>query len=401
MTDFSHLSASLDGDALRRVVIALLAEELGRLRGRALDASEWRSWTGATRLDEDGMGADSLSRLEMAARLNAFFHLHETGVEDYLLISPDVDEWVNLISKSLQQSGSRLTFQTSGSTGPPKHITHEAKDLIGEALAHSVLFQEIQRVICLTPPHHIYGFIFSIIMPAYAGAEVVDLRGVSLGRLAAELRSGDLVVTTPFMCNAHIKSRMIFPPGVTVVVSTAPCSQETWLGMKSASVSRMIEVYGSTETAGVGWREAHNAPFNILPHLERGSAAPTELFRRRNGARINPPDTIAWTEGGAFRPIDRCDGAVQVGGVNVFPDQVRQFLEAQPGVAECLVRLDCDGPAARIKVFVVLSTGFDYQIEAMLRQKCNNGLAAPARPIKYRFGETLPKNDFGKLIDWV
>ena len=39
-------------ETIARLISALVAEELGRIRGRAVDPAEWRAWTPATRVDE-------------------------------------------------------------------------------------------------------------------------------------------------------------------------------------------------------------------------------------------------------------------------------------------------------------------------------------------------------------
>jgi long-chain acyl-CoA synthetase len=53
------------------------------------------------------------------------------------------------------------------------------------------------------------------------------------------------------------------------------------------------------------------------------------------------------------RSAGRAEGAVQVGGVNVFPDVVGRVLTAHSGVAQAAVRLMRPEEGTRLKAFVV------------------------------------------------
>jgi Acyl-coenzyme A synthetases/AMP-(fatty) acid ligases len=152
-------------EALFRIVAALVADELGARRGGAIDPAESRGWTEATTIDEDGLGVDSLARLELVARVAGFFHMPETGAEDYLLVHRSLGDWAEIVGESLKRYAARVTFQTSGSTGAPKRIAHEWADLDAEAEAAAAALPGVRRVLALAPPHHIYGFLWTVLLP--------------------------------------------------------------------------------------------------------------------------------------------------------------------------------------------------------------------------------------------
>lgn len=383
-------------DGLGRLVAALIADELGRIRGRTVEPAEWRGWTDATPVDEDGMGADSLSRLELAARVNAFFHMHEVGAEDYLLVRRTLGDWTEIVGQSLALKADHLTFQTSGTTGTPRCAIHRLRDLLDEVAAQAALWPGVRRVVALTPPHHIYGFLLGVLGPATWGLPVLDARGLSPAQVARTLGDGDLIAATPFLWDILLRSGAPLPGGAVGLTSTAPAPAALWTDTAGRGLGRLVELYGSSETAGVGWRDAGDAPFTLLGHLLRDGDG--GLRRAADRSRLDPPDRLDWC-GDGFRPQGRHDGAVQVGGVNVFPDRVREVLAAHPAVAACAVRLDT--AAGRLKSFIVPREAADEAALAeTLRHHCTARLSAPERPTRFTFGPALPRTEIGKLRDW-
>jgi 4-coumarate--CoA ligase (photoactive yellow protein activation family) len=396
--DAEQSAPGFSPDVIFRIVASLAAEERGRQLGKPLGPADWRRWDRATRLDEDGIGADSLARLELIARVNAFFHMHETGAEDYLVVSPTLGDWADIVGASLKISAERVTFLSSGSTGAPTPNTHALADLAAEAQAHGALFPKVGRVLALTPPHHIYGFLVGCWGPALRGAPALDMRATGPGGIGARALAGDLIVATPFLWSVMLRAGARFAPGVVGVTSGAPAPPELWDDLTEAGLSRLVEIYGSSETGGLGWRDAGTAPFVALDHVKVADGAFTA---RRDGRRLTPADVIEWTGDGGFRPAGRIDGAVQVGGVNVRCDQVRAALMRHPSVADCAVRLEGDAASARLKGFVVPRAGVDADgLDRTLSAWCAERLTPPERPARFTFGPALPRNEIGKLRDW-
>ncbi len=385
-------------DLLERWVIALVAEEIARQRGTSTDRLRWRDWGRESHLNEDSLGTDSLARLEIVARLNEVFHLHETGVEDYLLIRPALGDWCDLVRLSLAKrrdaASLSFTFQTSGSTGRARRVSHRLDALLTEVATMAEVVGRPGRILVNVPPHHIYGCLFSILLPAITGAEVIDARDWAPGRMLTVAEPGDLCVSTPFLWSLALRSSGAIAPGVTGLTSTAPCPPDVWDGAE-ARLARMIEIYGATETSGIGWRQLRDDPFALMAHLTRG---PEGEVLTREGDALPLQDLLTWMGPAQFRPGGRLDGAVQVAGVNVFPAKIASALETVSGVAAAFVRLSANG---RLKAFIVPAEGSDQdQLRDDLRRWMDDTLAPPERPLEIRFGTELPRNTMGKLCDW-
>lgn len=393
-------------DALSRVLVGLIADEIGRSRKRSLAPSDWAHWTPETTIDEDGVGVDSLGRLDLVARVNEFFHLHEVGSEDYLLTHRSLGEWVDIVDATLSRQFQRLTFQTSGSTGAPKRVTHLVADLEAEIAAFGDILGPVARVIGCPPAHHLYGFLFTVLAPARFGARCWDARAAAPS-LLGRAQAGDLVVATPHQWALMLRAQrgQAVADGVIGVSSGAPTPSEIWRGAAEIGLARLVEVFGATETAGLGWRAAGDAPFALLPTWRKVNA--DQLARlSAPDAPIAAPDHVDWLSDNQFRPGGRRDDAVQIGGVNIFPNKVARALAEHPMVRDCAVRPDGPGAEARLKAFVVLTeplSGPEAEATMLraLHEHCQARMSAPEQPTSFRFGLSLPRNDMGKMTDWL
>lgn len=388
--------------ALDRFVGDLLAAEIARLRpGRAAPRLPW---PGTLQLDETGLGADSLERLQLGTALAEAIGLNRSGIEDSLLAGTTIGDWIQTAALGLAGFSAELTFRTSGSTGQPKWCVHRLADLEAEIDVVAGISGGYRRIIALVPSHHIYGFLFTILLAARLTAEVIDVRNSSPARLGTLLRAGDLIVGHPDFWRAFIRVVPQVGPGIAGVSSTGPCPAEVALAVRATGIEALTEIYGSSETAGIGWRTDPDAAYELFPYWQRGGDE-TELRRRSSDGTLRTmsvPDRLLWADERHVRPAGRREGAVQVGGHNVFPERVRAVLCAHPGVARAAVRLMQPHEGERLKAFVVPRDGRTDRAElrAALWNWIDARLSAPERPKSIEIGSALPQSGLGKSADW-
>jgi long-chain acyl-CoA synthetase len=390
--------------ALRRYLGDLLADELARQR-RALPPQAL-PWPDALSLTDD-LGVDSLELLALATAVAEALHLHESGVEDYLLARRRLGDWVDIAETGLDYFAHRLTFRTSGSTGGPKACVHPLGGLLQETRCHAALFAGRRRVLAAVPAHHIYGFLFTVLLPQALGLPpeaVVDVRGSSPAWLAQKAQPGDLVIAHPDWWQAVGRTVPRLAPDVIGVTSTAPCADAVSEGALRSGLAALFHVYGSSETAGIGWRASHAEPYALFPHW---SFAPDDsaLVRQwHDGSHetFAAQDALGRLEDGRFHLGPRHDAAVQVGGINVFPARVREVLREHPLVQDAAVRLMRPEEGARLKAYVVPRQGTTAQevLLEQLRGWIDTRLTVAERPKAITVGQNLPLTRLGKLADW-
>jgi 4-coumarate--CoA ligase len=382
-----------------RVVADLVATELARLRRTSSLVGALAGLGPQTELGEGGLAADSLELLHLAGAVNEMFHLHETSVEDYLLQHRTLGAWAEVIRRSRAVAGERITFRTSGSTDVPKACTHAWAELAEEVRVHSAAWGGIGRVVSFVPAHHVYGFLFTVLLPVELGASVVDARRWPASRLERELGSADLLVATPTYWDYLSRSLRRFR-GLRGVTSTAPCPPALFSELTGRGLA-LTEIYGSSETAGIASRTSAGAPFELLPYWECASERSLRrMAPTRAEACVTLPDHVRWCDARRFHLGTRVDGAVQVGGVNVFPAHVAEKIGRHPAVAACAVRPMRADEGSRLKAFVVWHEQADAAERANFHTWLRDQLAVAERPAVVTTGTALPRNALGKLTDW-
>jgi len=391
----------LSPGAVERVLRSLLPAELSSA-GRRVSGLEGASWPSTLSFGPDGLGLDSLELLGTASAVNRLFHLHETGIEDYLLARASLDGWVEVVRAGLAEGISAASFLTSGSTGTPKACTHKAAILAAEIAEWAALLRGRERVVQLVPAHHVYGFLWTVLLPEALGLPVLDARAMAPGRLARALGPGDLLIGFPGGLLAMLSSMHELPAGLVVTSSTAPLPEATHYALRAQGASRVLEIYGSSETAGIGWREAPQAPFRLLARFRPGQDGDeASVVECATGEAVALPDRVRFEADGRLVLEGRKDQAVQVGGINVRPSLVAERIGSHPLVSACAVRLDTSLAEPRLKAFVVPAEGHAPEtVIEPLEAWCRANLPTPERPVRIDAGLALPRNEIGKAADW-
>lgn len=380
-------------DYQRRFCLDFVRHTTAQLR-KAADLAPPPS-TGDVRWAGPPWHLDSLELVHVAGRFADAVGLRAFGLEDLLLARASADGWQGLVQTALDRGLDRWGFYTSGSQREPTLIVHSTADLIEEVrhLGAVLTSGPVERVRCLVPTHHIFGFLWGLLFPS-----LFSVPAVFPAPVAVTFEPGDLIVATPFLIQQWRLRGALPPEDSLTLVSTAPFPAElaAWLTDHGRP---WLEIYGSTETGGIGFRTAADSPFRLLGTWEVDSEGGAPRLRR--GTRSwDFPDEVS-VRGREVLPIRRKDGAVQVGGVNVSPEGVRAFLAALPGVREAYVRPFSRAEGTRLKAWIVPEDGTDPQaLQVLVRDRCLSGLSSAERPVHFTIDPNPPLTSTGKVRDW-
>ncbi|AMM18477.1 hypothetical protein AX768_29915 (plasmid) [Burkholderia sp. PAMC 28687] len=391
---------------MRRFILDLIVSELTLLRpgGHVAVPSDGSA---SLRLVED-LAVDSLEMLSVAGALAEALHLHESGIEDFLLVHPSLDDWVEVCQRGLRSYSAKLTFRTSGSTGTAKRCTHSLANLWQEVVELAPLFSERQRILTAVPSHHIYGFIFTILLPHALGiseSAVGDLRMSSAASLANLSREGDLIIGHPEYWRSVSRALPSIPSSLQGVTSTAACPAELSDALLGSGLGALTQIYGSSETAGVGWRANAAEPYKLFSYWARAESSPAMFVRTEaDNSETDFPcqDALEWVDDRSFYPVGRADGAVQIAGTNVFASNVQRVLMEHPEIADASVRLMRPDEGVRLKAFIVPRDPCGVaELRTSLELWLRDRLTSLEIPKAITFGASLPKNAMGKCMDWI
>jgi len=353
---------------------------------------------------------DTFAFFDSRADLN----LHEIQPEVLCLIAQQVGAFFGFTPETFS-SLQELTLQayqayqknrfvylsTSGSTGTPKQILHTQEMMEIEGKSVGKHFKQAKRLITLTPRQHLYGLSFAVFFPAVYGTPTVALAPLPTQPWHTLLREGDVMAGFPLFWEYFLKGGNVFPAGVTAVTSTAPCPKGLFDRLKQAGAQHVVELYGATDTGGIGVRHDENVPFEINDFWEIDAAKQPVLIRRKGIEKWIPfPDKVEFVPPRGIFPLKRMDRVVQVAGVNVSLDFIEKVLLQYPAVKKARVRLMRPEEGKRLKAFIVLNTGYDSSVLTPLRAYLTAHLSSHEMPRSFTFGAALPTNAMGKDADW-
>ncbi len=369
-----------------------------------------------------GLALDSLACMQLATAAATWCNAFEKGFEDLFLAKRNIGEWATAMQRVTALGGGHLTFSTSGSTGARKYIRHRLTNLMDEARAWASLLSQnqaqrppdfaIKRVVVLAPTHHIYGFIWGVLLPLALDVQAIDADLQTL----PELLAGDLVVAVPdqwgWLANSrHLTDR--WPRDIKGVSSTAPlpaqvhrlltCEPTLRDGLIKTPLAQLLHIYGSAETAGLAWRDDPDQPYTLAASRQRTLVGGIALQLGQNeSADLAVPDELTWVCEQRFYVVGRLDGSVQVGGNNVSPAWVSAQLANHPDVEHVAVRLSLSAKPPRLKAFVVLrqTKQSQSQQQQQIEEWAAEHLPWYANPAAFAYGAALPRSSMGKLCDW-
>lgn len=298
------------------------------------------------------------------------------------------------------------TVYTSGTTGEHTACPKTAGQLLGEAHALARVFPMPQaaRFVPMVPPHHIYGLLFGVLVPLVSGGAFHRHTPLHAEEVAAVLRGGaDVLITVP----AHLKGLLLVRPDELphvgrVFSSAAPLPPRIADQVKERFGWTITEVFGSSETGGIGWRDTGG----------RGPWAPLDGVTVRSGDDgrmllespfVHPEaerpyvgaDRVRILEGGRFEHLGRADGVLKIGGVRVSLAEVERRLQDIDGVVDAAALAKEVGGVRNVEIWVAVA-GSDLDPRA-IRAGLRGWLAPVAMPRRLVVTESLPRTEHGKL----
>ncbi len=345
---------SLTQTQIARVIGAASADELSRRFNRHTDFLTTASWTEETALGRGGMSLDDEEKRACAQRAAIQFGLDP----DFLAERPAdfVADWAHDISAQLAKSLTSFSFKPAArSDGDLAHV-HKADEIYQDAAAAANLLYGRRRLLSFVAPHSLLGLELSILTPNLLCIETVDARGMTPDALSKSLLFGDVLVATPTLWRYMMQENLTAPDNTLAVSFGESMTPDLASEMRKGGFGVLRELYGSTETGLIAWRDTPGEAFVLFDHWRRDGSNLKRICPDGGVRQVEPMDELNWVDERSFTLAGRRDGAIQIGAVNVFPDVVAQSLREHPLIKDCQIEVGRrSNGAARLIANIVLA----------------------------------------------
>ncbi|MDQ2819535.1 MAG: AMP-binding protein [Pseudomonadota bacterium] len=305
-----------------------------------------------------------------------------------------------------------LIIHTSGSTGAPRAIPKQFAQLTTELAALEAQFGAAMgdcAVLATVSHQHIYGLLFRVLWPLHAGRPL-HAHGIGHPEALAPvlaLRPCVLVASPAYLKRlpAHlnwngVQLRAVFSSGGLLAPDAAMHAQ-TLLGRAP------FEVYGSSETGGIAWRQGAAAAWKALPGVQvRIDGGQLSVWSLHAGDDWLELADLAEAAGDGFFLRGRVDRIVKIEEKRVSLEAIEAALLASDLVSEArvLVMPERAGQRQALAAFVVpsaqgqamLDASGKAALNARLRSVLASVVEAVALPRRWRYLDQLPVDAQGK-----
>jgi 3-hydroxymyristoyl/3-hydroxydecanoyl-(acyl carrier protein) dehydratase len=332
----------------------------------------------------------------------------DTDIRD----TPDLNKAPDVLDRNVP----RIILFTSGSSGQPKAVPKTLRQLEAEIDTLEKLWGKSLQNACIagTVSHqHIYGLLFRVLWPLSAGRCFQSAMHLSPEALLA---AGDPAQLVWIASPGHLKRLDEQSPwqGIgrlpAIFSSGGPLPAEAAAQIFTSAGRSVIEVYGSTETGGIAWRQTcgrSDVPWQLFEGIDiRWMESKPYLYspylNGRNGLALD--DRLTQLDDGRVRLHGRQDRIVKIEEKRLSLTALEQRLQDTLWVSEAyalvlarhrdivgIVAVLSDAGAIRMK-----EQGRNTFIK-QLRSNLADSFDAVVLPRKWLFVNSIPLTAQGKV----
>lgn len=317
-------------------------------------------------------------------------------------------------SSTLPASTHALFF-TSGTTGVPTGAIKNRENIEGELDALEAIFtpEAFERVIVTVPFIHIYGFLSGLMLPRRLGCEVL-LKEEYYPQELISLHEHKkcLVVTSPVYVKALLRlKRDQDLNNVVFLSSTGLLLEEEVARFERQYNTRLIQLFGSTETGGVAIKRGVNPYWEALKdvlvtknHESRmvvdSPYLSTHLLEEKLTLMKRPYTTtdVIELEGSQFKLLGRVNEIIKVSGKRLSIVALETLIERELGVSDALISIKQDASKLKDESLVIKIAGRKKPDEAMVKVLFKKEFPEINIDFTLEFVKAIEKNSMGKKL---
>ena len=279
-------------------------------------------------------------------------HTLPAGVKSIPLPVTSDDSSVSPPVKAIQPDAVWVYLFTGGSTGTPRIWTKSPRNLLMESanLAKTFGIQPEDAILATVPPYHIYGLLYSVLLPLVSGACVSARTPVYPNEIIQATLDTEATVLISIPAHYRAMQAALLAKGRihTAFSSAGALATQDDLEFFRCTGVAVTEIYGSTETGGIAYRRRGAGIANLQPFAYVDVKIDGERLRVRSDflsaelqlddeGYFSTADRVAPAQPCGFELLGRTDGIIKVGGKRVDIAEVQQAIHSISGVQDVYV----------------------------------------------------------------
>ncbi|MCC4785428.1 AMP-fatty acid ligase [Vibrio splendidus] len=315
---------------------------------------------------------------------------------------------------AIELAAIQLTLFTSGSSGTPKAINKTLEHLDIETAQLDKNWGELikgNRVHSTVSHQHIYGLLFRILWPLCSGVPFARNNLEYPEQIISHANQNCVLISSPALLK-RLKHETNTAQLAGVFSSGGPLPTESAHQSQNLLGHLPIEVFGSTETGGIAFRQQESAqtPWQLFDCIEASlnSENCIKLLSPYidNNNWYQTADECEMVSENQFILKGRTDRVIKIEEKRVSLVEVEKRLEQLTWISECVV-IPFEEPERLILASVLvlseegqakLATMSKGKFWLMLRSELRKWLEPIAIPRKYRIVDEIPLNSQGKRL---
>ena len=320
---------------------------------------------------------------------------------------------------------SKITFFTSGSSGQAKAIEKSFGQLVIEVeqlektfISH---FADNCIVMATVSHQHIYGLLFKLLWPLWAGRDLYLKTFAYPEHLVHQVKqtphASICLISSPAYYHRLLADNVLadIKPQLSVLFSSGgPLNAQAAIDLQQSLDITPIEVYGSTETGGIAWRQRQTIDDDIWQvfstiqcHNDDSEQRLSILSPYVDSANwYQTDDRVELIDKQRFKLLGRADRIVKIEEKRCSLDEIGLRLVEHSFVKQAYVLVVGDSDKRRALAAVIelteagqkaLATSVKFKFDRLLKAHLKQYFEAIVIPRKFRYLAQLPFNSQGKL----
>ena len=321
----------------------------------------------------------------------------------------------NRVFSELDPNFEALGVFTSGSTGDPVRIDKTIRQLENEVEALEFTFGEkISKTVVFyrsVSHQHFFGMPFGVYWAISRGSRLS--RFAIKGGHEWNTSNSQVLITSPSFLKSIVDTTAQHEnigSGIQSIFSAGGILEDSIFStITEVTKTRVIDIYGSSETGHIAWRSSPEEPWQVQVGVEFKKPIGDVLEIKSKFCPSDawfPTSDLARQKGDSFEILGRADQIIKIEGTRVSLSQLVASIKESSFVDDCLISDLENGRRSQLGAVLKLTPlGLDIlegdgrlkllnSIKESLQGKVNS-IAVPRR---WRFVAEFPRNNLGKVL---